>query len=587
MARHNPSCQAPDTAAVYGIVIMFLASAVVGGELFAESPTAASESNERIERVRPADVIDRSSDLLRYREFSSKLAREFEPGSAEPRASELPTVTEVADGFVIRMDTGSPVSTPTVFDGRLFVSGGFNSTEFHCFDAKHGKHIWTVDLSDDGPSIAAIDDGVLTISTESCTLFALDAKTGKHLWSFYLGDPLLSSPAIANGRVFAVYPLPETDDPAQAEGPDAEPRPETKTEGVQQPDTDSPTAVPTHAIVCFELRSGKILWQHALDTDCITAPVVSADEVFVVTMSGLLYRFSQKDGSAVTAHDLQATTPPVISGKSMYVSRRISTPDGQGVREMVAHCDLLGRPIQGSVLAWSAPHLDRAIQELSKFTKHATEIEAANGIGGGFGGGFFQVTEKPGGSQTPDDGEGNAASGTSVSDPQEFPDLLARTQNIAADLIGLGNVATLQCYQGSRPLLWSDRCFSCIGSKVICFSANNSELIWEQALNGDVREIGGHLGTPPVPAGEWLFVATVSGDVLQIAPTDGSIARRYDAGAEVRFAPTVMDGRIYVGTQAGEVRCIRTDNPHITGWSGWGGDPAHSNVCRWAAPWHK
>ena len=46
----------------------------------------------------------------------------------------------------------------------------------------------------------------MVYNTESCTIFAHDAKSGKLLWSYWLGDPLMSSPSIAAGRVFAAYP---------------------------------------------------------------------------------------------------------------------------------------------------------------------------------------------------------------------------------------------------------------------------------------------------------------------------------------------------------------------------------------------
>jgi hypothetical protein len=60
---------------------------------------------------------------------------------------------------------------------------------------------------------------------------------------------------------------------------------------------------------------------------------------------------------------------------------------------------------------------------------------------------------------------------------------------------------------------------------------------------------------------------------------------RYAVGANVRFAPSIMDGRIYLGTQDGKVVCIDTADRAITGWPTWGGDPAHSNTCTRPAPW--
>ncbi len=597
---------------------------VAGGTLISISPAA--------------DVL---SDVVGYREWDSTLPSEFEAGHVSPREEDLPTVTKTDDGFVIEMPSGTPIATPTVDHGRLYVSGGFSSTEFHCYDAATGEHIWSIDLSDDGPSWAVVEDGVVAFNTESCTLFLVNADTGEQLWSYYLGDPLLSSPVVAGGRVFTVYPHEETgdyeepgegmagdekpdDDATDGEQPSETPSvseekemPEgngDSSEASQEEQADDPIAsAPTHVLVCFDLKTGAILWQHRLDTDCVTTPVAAADSVFVTTMSGRLYQFRQSDGAAIAAHDLMATSPPVIFAGSMHVSRRIAGKDGdEAVSESIVRCDLECRPMQELARAWHAPHLDRTIQEQSEMTREAGKFEQMNGIGGGFGGGFgfgggsgsgfqggfgggsFQVLDAQTGPTNPDDlesddpfgpADGGATPAVGDGNEAEPVDLLARTQGNAALVIGLGNVSTLQCYQGSRPLRWADRCFSCVGDRVVCLNAESGGVVWERQLEGNIEEVGGHLGTPPVAAGQWLFVATVAGEVLRISPGDGTITKRYAIGSPVRFAPTVMDGRIYVGTQDGKVVCVSAADPNATGWPMWGGDAAHSNVYHGRAPW--
>ena len=84
-------------------------------------------------------------------------------------------------GLSIKLPGKYPIPTPSYYQGKLYVSGGFGSKTFYCFDAKTGKNIWAVNLDDDGPSSAVIEDGVVVFNTESCTIFALDAKTGEVL----------------------------------------------------------------------------------------------------------------------------------------------------------------------------------------------------------------------------------------------------------------------------------------------------------------------------------------------------------------------------------------------------------------------
>lgn len=48
--------------------------------------------------------------------------------------------------------------------------------------------------------------------------------------------------------------------------------------------------------------------------------------------------------------------------------------------------------------------------------------------------------------------------------------------------------------------------------------------------------------------------------------------------APVRFQPIVQDGKIFIGTQDGQVICINTRNPELTGWPTWGRDAAHTGI---------
>jgi outer membrane protein assembly factor BamB len=89
---------------------------------------------------------------------------------------------------------------------------------------------------------------------------------------------------------------------------------------------------------------------------------------------------------------------------------------------------------------------------------------------------------------------------------------------------------------------------------------------------------GGYLAAPPAAAGGQIFLATLTGEVLQLEPAKGTINHRYAVGSPLRFQPTIQDGRIYVGTQDGQVVCIDTGDKKLTGWSTWGGNSAHTGI---------
>ena len=129
----------------------------------------------------------------------------FNKGHVTP-TSKNATLTSNADGFVVNLPSANGVPTPTIKNGKLFVSGGFGSKQYFCFDAKNGNQIWGMDLDDDGPSSGVVEDGIVVFNTESCTIFACDEQTGEQLWSHFLGDPLMSTPTISNGMVYTAFP---------------------------------------------------------------------------------------------------------------------------------------------------------------------------------------------------------------------------------------------------------------------------------------------------------------------------------------------------------------------------------------------
>ena len=140
------------------------------------------------------------------------------------------------------------------------------------------------------------------------------------------------------------------------------------------------------------------------------------------------------------------------------------------------------------------------------------------------------------------------------------------------------NVFSLQAFQGSRIVNAGKLNFNCMGDQVLCTDPVSGKVAWSLKLEGDIQKEGGYLAAPPAAAGGQIFLATLKGEVLQLEPTKGTVTHRYSVGAALRFQPTIQDGRIYVGTQDGQVVCIDTGDKKLTGWSTWGGNAAHTGI---------
>ena len=453
---------------------------------------------------------------------------EFHAGKVTPRKLDEKAITATKEGFTIQLPSGAPIPTPTVYKGKLYVSGGFHSREYYCFDAQSGKLVWAVDLDDDGPTSAVCDDGVVLFNTESCTIFALDADSGKQLWSLFLGDPLTSTPTIANGKVFTSYP-------AQGGGGQ-----QNKGEGEKGDGKAEKKQPPcSHVLAAFELKTGKILWQRWIDSDVMSAPVAVDKELYVTSFAGSVYKLNQEDGTLVSAVKSRATSAPVVVGKSVYMTRRVD--DGKGTAEEAVSCgerDKLHDQKLGEKK--EAVYLDHKVQDKSEGKGSASALDAGNGFGGGA--------------------------------PQ------AANPEAAKENIGQWNVSSMQAFQGSRILNYRESNFNCMGDEILCTDPATGKKKWAVKLDGDLKKVGGFLASPPAAAGGKLFLTTLEGEVLQVSPEDGKITERYKVSAPIRFQPAIEGGKIYVGTQNGKVVCIDAGDKKFTGWSCWGGNAAHTGL---------
>src|SRR5262249_27580451 len=97
------------------------------------------------------------------------------------------------------------LATPAVVNGRVFLGGGFGSYDFYAFDATDGTLLWQYQTADDGPTGAVVAEDHVVFNTESCELEVLTVD-GRRVWKKWLGDPLMSMPAVGQGRGFMASP---------------------------------------------------------------------------------------------------------------------------------------------------------------------------------------------------------------------------------------------------------------------------------------------------------------------------------------------------------------------------------------------
>ncbi len=492
----------------------------------AGKPLALNEAPEQMEKEAPGiDVLDQA--LFVNGKDMPKPPKKFKTGHVSQRKLEK-YLKKTKLGFEIKLPTNTNVPTPIVHRGKLYLSGGFGSKQYYAFDAKTGDFLWGVDLDDDGPSSAAIEDDIMVFNTESCTIFAVDIKTGEHLWSYWLGDPLMSMPTIANGKVFTAYPT---------GGKYYQEMPYNKL--METLDDSILHVPPTHVMVAFDLHSGNILWQQWIDGDIMTAPVVEDGELYATTLPGTVYKFDMEDGAILTARSARATSAPVFVNGDMVFSKR-SDQEGEEASEVIV---TTSKTMNQNKLRYNekkADYLNKKVQEQTSFKQEAADMDAGNGFMGG-------------------------APATAQAER-------------SADNVGYANVSSLQSYQGSRTLHSMDKNYNTMGDELVCNDARTGEEFWRIPLDGDLKKAGGFLGTPPISVGNYIIIATHSGEVKILHATSGKEVRSYNVGEPIRYQPIAVEGWIYVTTTRGKLVAIDTKDSQVDGWPMWGGNPARTNT---------
>ena len=446
----------------------------------------------------------------------------FRPGATTK--IESPKSTKTATGFQVAFASAAQITTPTVYDHKVIVSGGFRSNQLFAYETQTGKSVWALDLHDDGPSSPACERNVCVVNTESCTIFAIAADSGKLLWSYWLGDPLTSAPTIAGNRVFAAYPA------ANSEGD--KPRP--------------PGA--THALAAFDLSTGKILWQLWLDGDVMSAPVAMGEFVYVSTFGGTTIKIEQATGTVRYAMKAKATSAPVVQFDSdgveqMYYTSGEYWKDELGAyrkQESVIRADHNEPQTKYKTATKKADYIDATVQGSTVQAKTAKEDDAANGFSGG-------------------------APASAAAD-------------FAAESVGVASVQSMQSFQGSRVLRFADKSVNTMGDEVIATDADSGKTLWSYKLAGDVKTQGGFLGTAPLAAGNTVLVGTLEGTVVQLDPGSGKRKAEFKVGSPIRSQPVVDQGWIYVGTSDGKLVAIDTKDKSVHGWPTWGGNAQRTGI---------
>ena len=203
-----------------------------------------------------------------------------------------------ADNGQIRWayQTGGRINaSPSVFGGRVCVTTYAGS--FVCLDRRTGVEEWTTYLKRDAfryesfYASSSSDGERLYSLSRAGTVYALDASSGRVVWRAGVGGLGYTTPAVAEGRVFAG-------------GFDGRMR-------------------------AFRATSGEELWNTEVNGRLLGAPAVIGPYVFFSTLEKRTYALRVEDGAIAWRLPLGKYTPGIATERTYFLAlngRLIATP---------------------------------------------------------------------------------------------------------------------------------------------------------------------------------------------------------------------------------------------------------------------
>jgi Ca-activated chloride channel family protein len=293
-----------------------------------------------------------------------------------------------------------------------------------------------------------------------------------------------------------------------------------------------------HWLAAFELATGKPRWRTEVAADVISAPILADDSVYAATLDGTIYRVGREKGDVRWAKGHAATSAPWIHEGRIYMSVR-GEEEANG--ERIATEGYLSAAInEGARRASKASSRRRA--EYLRFRKKAHDMAfAAYDSSVGF----------------------------------HAPPASAKL-SMAAGHLGVGHVASLWSFQGSRPEVFGDGIFTVLDDVVQRLELGTKKPLWRARMETEKEERAIRALSPPAVSPERLYLTSSLGDLLVLDRQTGAELWSLNVGAPILSQPALAEGKVFLGTMDGTLYAFETGETGGASWAMWGGGPGHN-----------
>jgi outer membrane protein assembly factor BamB len=339
-----------------------------------------------------------------------------------------------------------------------------------------------------------VSDGYVAFNTESCEIEIITYE-GKQVWKKWLGDPLMSMPAIADGKVYMSYP---------GNG--------------------------KFLLGCYDLKKGTHLWTKDLPNQIVTAPIISKGQVYCTTLDGSMTCLEARDGALVWQEKKNATSAPVVWNGSVFFSRRDTVKMMDNGKEIQQQMESLAgktsaptgqvKDLPGT--SQKADYLDIAKRE--KESKQQSMFKS-NDAGVGFGGG---IPQGAGGGYNIGQNTVNGVWAYQGSKPFIYNNLMytamgdkinccdPKSQEVkwTKDLKNADNKGPLVDAALTPPAIVNGKLFmGTSAGQVLCMNASTGETLWTATVEGAIS-------FQPAVANGMVYVSTNNGGLFAFETGD-------------------------------------------------------------------
>jgi len=204
----------------------------------------------------------------------------FQHDSTNTGYSTSPALNEACINWCFKCTS---LSSPAVVNDKVYITSLIFPEGLYCLEAETGEVIWSESTNPGIISSPAVADGKVYSGELNGYIDCFDAGTGEPIWSFDTGDQVNSSPTIAYGKVYIGTNLGD--------------------------------------IICLDAETGDYIWSYPTGDEVHSSPAVFNGKVYAGSLDKKVYCLDADNGNWIWGYSTSGGvySSPAVSDTAVYV----------------------------------------------------------------------------------------------------------------------------------------------------------------------------------------------------------------------------------------------------------------------------